>query len=435
MIQRILRLVYTAALVAGGLVLFFTLIECLRAYTTLRDVHPMLGTVFGIAVLVGIAVLLVWYVVTIGRRPGVLLPPAGVNPETATGAPLRAFARYQIRLLRRLSENPSVEPARRETARRQSERLREALAAGSHAADLSLTVRHATEHAIAPVLEPLDALARTEVARSVRDVMLGVTLSPWRTADLLVVLYRNLRMTARVMEIYNTRPPLREQVLILRDVFTVVATVNFLSYGSQLFQTLTASVPVLGRFADDVAEGIGAGVLTSVTGHAAIGRCRTYGCWNASDAQRSIRANLGRFLADVKHIVIDDVLHRLRKPVEAQLPAAQRPANVEETMRVGVVAAMDASASFLDQFVVRPVAATGRGVVDTGAAVGRVVARGSQATGRAIAQVASGTTRWIAGAGRVTAQTLAGALPRLHVRKPSAHSGKSPSPAPDETGC
>lgn len=433
MIQRILRLVYTAALVVGGLVLFFTLIECLRAYTTLRAVHPALGTAFGIAVLVGVAALIAWYAITIGRRPGVLLPPAGVDPETATGAPLRAYARYQIRLLRRLSGNPSVDSLQREIARRQSDRLREALAAGAHAADLPLTVRHATEYAITPAVEPLDALARAEVARSVRDVMLGVTLSPWRTADLLVVLYRNLRMTARIMDLYNTRPPLREQVLILRDVFTVVATVNFLSYGSQLFQTLTASVPVLGRFADDVAEGIGAGVLTSVTGHAAIGRCRTYGSWDAAEAQRSIRANLGRFLADVKHIVIDDVLQRLRRPVEAQLPPAQRPADVQETMRVGVMAAMDESATFLDQFVRRPVVATGRGVADTGAAVGRVVARGSQATGRALARFVSGTTRWIAGAGRATGRSVANSMRHLRIRRPAARTAGAPH-EPEDAG-
>lgn len=391
MIQRVVRVVQTVVLVGGGLLLFFTLMEMLRAYQTLHTLHPVAGTLFGILLLAAVLTLAVWYGATVGRRPRVLHAPVGVNPATAQGAELRAYARFQARLLRRLAANPQVPPAQQARLQRQSERVREALAAGSDAADLSRCVRDTQDQFITPVVEPLDTRARDEVAGSVRDVMLAVTLSPWRTIDLLVVLARNLRMVVRVMTIYNARPPLREQLYILRDVFTVVVTVNFLSYGSQLFQKLTSSVPILGRFTDDIAQGVGAGLLTSVSGHAAIGRCRSYGCWDAQEAERSIRANLQRFLGDVKQIIVNDVLLRLRRSVEAQMPEPERPADLQTQLREGVSEALDESAGFLDVLIVRPALATGRGVAGTGILMGRAITRSGQVTGAALAS----SGRWI----------------------------------------
>ncbi len=379
MMQRLFRYLQTGALVAGGLLLFFTLMETLRAYQTLRAAHPVLGHGFGLLVLVLLVVLVGAYVRTLARRPRLLRPPVGIDPATAVGSPLRAYARFQIRLVRRLATNPHLPESLRTPLRQQGDRLHESLAAGANAADLARCVRETQETAVAPAIKPLDALAEAEVARSVRDVMLAVTLSPWRTIDLLVVLARNLRMAARVVVIYHARPPLREQALIMRDIFTVVVTVNFLNYGSRLFQSLTSSVPLLGRFTDDLAQGVGAGLLTSVTGHAAIDRCRAYSGWELVAAERSIRANLHRFLGDVKQIVVTDVLQRLRRPVEAQMPEPERPADLQNRLREGVSAALDESAGFLDVLIVQPALATGRGVAGTGLWMGRCAMRGGEA--------------------------------------------------------
>lgn len=380
MLQRFWRIVQVTVLVVGLVLSFFVVIELLRAYVILRAVHPVLGTLFALALGLGILALLVWYVATIGRRPVALHAPVGVEPTTAAGRPLRAYARFQIRLMRRLATNTFLPPDLQERLLRQTDRLREALAAGDEAADLRRCVLDAEELAIAPALVPLDTQARQEVSRGVRDVMLAVTLSPWRSADLVVVLYRNLRMTMRLSEIYNTRPPLREQGAILRDVFMVVASVNIFNYGSNLLQNLTSSVPLLGRFADDIAEGVGAGLMTSVTGHAALDRCRSFGRWNQEEAEHTIRQKLREFLDDVKRIVIGDVLQRIRKPVEAQIPVAARPPKMQEEIRSGVTAAIDATAAVMDSFLLRPVAAVSRGAVDSSLALGRAVALGSAIT-------------------------------------------------------
>ena len=85
--------------------------------------------------------------------------------------------------------------------------------------------------------------------------MLGVTLSPFRAVDLAVVIYRNAAMVFRIMSFYNSRPLLSEQVLILRDAFSVVDTVNYLNFGEKLIEQLFSRVPWIGQAVDDFAQG------------------------------------------------------------------------------------------------------------------------------------------------------------------------------------
>jgi hypothetical protein len=278
-----------------------------------------------------------------------------------------------------LARNPLVAIEASMRAREGAEALRAALRERVDDAALRDAIGNARA-GLEEGIAALDKHANTEVAHCVRDVMLAVTLSPWRSADLAIMLYRNLRMVMRLSAIYNSRPPAREQFAILRDVLTVVATVNFLNYGSNLLQNLTASVPLLGRFTDDLAQGVGAGLLTSVAGHAAVDRCRSYGHWNRDEAARTVQRKLRDFLADVKQVVVTDVLQRIRRPVEAQIPETDRPPEMQERLRDGVAAAMDETAAIMDTLLVRPVTAAGRGVAGTGAFVGRAVYQGSTAT-------------------------------------------------------
>lgn len=380
MIPRIWRTLQITASVILGLLLFFAVIELTRAYLVLDQLHPVLGGLYVGLLIAGGCALATWYVMTLGSRPRTLRPPRGINPTVARGRALRRYGRFQVQLLRRLARNPRLSPDCRERLGRQSLRVTEALAAGAAAADLPRCILDTEDMVIRPALESLDSQARLEVSRCVRDVMLAVTVSPWRSADLLVVLVRNLRMVMQLSAIYNTRPTVQEQAAILRDVLLVVASVNVLNYGTNLLQNLTTSVPLLGRFADDVAQGVGAGLLTSVAGHAAVERCRSYGRWEQVEAERSIRANLRHFLEDVKRIVVSDLLQRVRKPVEAAIPESERPSNLQDLMRDGITTAIDATAGVMDSLLLRPATAVGRGVADGSLAVGRVVAQGGALT-------------------------------------------------------
>ena len=74
--------------------------------------------------------------------------------------------------------------------------------------------------------------------------MIAVVLSPFRSADLLVVLYRNGQMILRLAQLYQTRPAPVEQLRIVRDVLAVVATVNLLNFTEKFVEQLFERVPV-----------------------------------------------------------------------------------------------------------------------------------------------------------------------------------------------
>ena len=80
-----------------------------------------------------------------------------------------------------------------------------------------------------------------------RDVMLAVTLSPYKSADLLVVVYRNFVMVGRIIRIYNARPSVAGQMRVFSDIFSVVATVNYLNMGRNLIEALASHVPGIGQ--------------------------------------------------------------------------------------------------------------------------------------------------------------------------------------------
>jgi hypothetical protein len=401
MLKRIWQTARTVLIVLGTLLTFFAVIEVIRAYEVLRDLHPVLGTAFAWLLLLGAIAFGTWYCVTLGRRSSALTAPSGVDPAAATGRGLHLYARFQLRLLKRLSQNKRLSDAQREPLQSHAITLRDAMRAIDDET-LSSEVLNIHEEVIPPVVARLDEDAQAEVSRCVRDVMLFVTVSPWRSVDLLVVLYRNLRMVMQLTAIYDTRPSVRGQLAIMRDVLTIVATVNFLNYGSNLLQNLASSVPLLGRFADDIAQGVGAGLLTSVAGHAAVERCRAYRGWDAQQAEESIRERLLDFVTDVKVIVTNDVLQRIRKPVEAQYPEAERPPDMISRIRDGITSAMDETTAAMDFLIVRPVTVAGRGVAGAGAALGNAVVQGGAATVKGINLSATAAGRFV---GDVTFET------------------------------
>jgi hypothetical protein len=191
--------------------------------------------------------------------------------------------------------------------------------------------------------------------------MAGVTLSPYRSSDLLVVLYRNGSMVLRLATLYGGRPRLAEQLAIARDTLRVVAAVNFLNFGNKLLEGILAGVPMVGRFADDVAQGIGAGFLTSAVGHAAMQRCEAFHGWDRAAAVETLSAGSRRFLVDVRDIFLKDVYPSMR----SRLPQAE----LWERLGAGIRTAMDTAAAGVDGLVARPVLAGGRAMARTGSSM------------------------------------------------------------------
>ncbi len=403
--KRIWNTIRTVAVAAGCLLSFFVLIELIRAYEVLHALHPWAGYGYAIVLAGGLLAMGAVYLQRFYRNPPTLTPPVIADLDSAETHLLRSYVHYLIRVTRRLRDNEKLDEAVREQLAESEQHLRDRLRQATDAGRLVDTIRGFESGPLRAAVDALNAEAELEVRRCVRDVMLGVALSPWRSVDLLVVIFRNVAMITRITGICSTRPRLREHILILRDVAAVVATVNFLNYGSKLSQNLLASVPVLGRYADDLAQGVGAGLLTSVAGHAAVARCQAYRGWDEAEAEATVRRRLTNFMTDVRKIAIDDMLPQLRKPVEAQTPEAAREPGWLERMREGIGSAIDDTTEVMDSFIRRPVAAAGRGVARTGTFITSRTARGVRSGWNGVSAgtraVRRGGAATVKGAGRI----------------------------------
>ncbi len=307
MLKTTWKLIRLTLIVVGVLLSFIAFMEVVRAYQTLRDLHPAAGYLFVGVIAAGMLWLGVYYWKTVGTRPRVLMVPEIGRFETATARQLRKYARYLARYLYRLGINPNLSEPQRQQAVEARKKILGVLESAPAKEPILAVIEETEEQAIWPLLKEIDEKANRHVRDSMRDVMIFVTLSPYKSIDLAVVVYRNIRMVVDLIKMYNARPAMKEQLGIFYDIFTIVATVNYIHLGRNLFESLGSRVPGVGRFLDDIAQGIGAGFLTTVTGHAAMQRCRAFDGWNPKQARDSVLSHLGDFYGDVRDVFFKDV--------------------------------------------------------------------------------------------------------------------------------
>jgi len=402
---RLLRALKVGFLAFCIFLVFTGLVEALQAYQILYNVHPFLGWLFAVVVVILIGGAACYYFLAMSRMPVVLIPPPKRDPCAMTRRQARSYARYLSDVLDRLSRNLLIAEDQRSALKGHAVDLRAGVRNSKGADDLVPVIVDKIDSVIKPALKPLDKEAEWRVQRCVRDTMLGVTVSPWRSIDLLIVLYRNGQMVVEVSRVYNGRPRLREQASIFADVIRVAAMVQFLNIGSKLMENLTSWIPVLGRFTDDIAQGIGAGLFTSVAGHATIDRCRAFHGWDEEDAKNSVGPKLRMFMADLKGIVADVIMPALKGRIEAETPEDRRTPNIIEKAKSGIGEAIDMTCETIGSCVRKPVSAGYRGVAATGTHLWETIVRagqlGTQKAEEGLQAVSKGTA--VAGKGAVRA--------------------------------
>ncbi len=331
-------------LYAGALISFLLVIELIRVYMFLHRFTPVLAWAYALvlAVFLLLGIRYIWR--GMGRYPRALRPPHLPPLSEASHASLKRYVHYLIAYLQRLSGNRRLTDQERAYLLEEIDTIDGLLNHHPLNEDLIRFIQKADTEILPPIHKSLKNQAEKEIRFSVRDVMLGVTLSPYHSIDLLIVLYRNFAMIFRVMAIYETRPSPRAQLRILRDVLRVMATVNFLYVGRNLIENLFAFIPWVGRVADDIGQGLGAGLFTSAAGHAVIERCSTYGEWEKEAAVESLTAQSRDFLRDVKNIFTKDVLPDIKNRIISEAPAekASEP-GFWENLQSGVNKAFDAT--------------------------------------------------------------------------------------------
>ena len=399
------KIIKTIILAIGVLLSFLAFVEVLHVYVILQDAYSPLGYAFLLLIAIGLIWSLIYVFLNIKKRPKVLLPPNIEDLATASLKECRFYSKYLIRYLERLSQNPNLTDEDVNLAIQKIARLEELIESDRQASALFGEINKIEKEDIESLLSKLDQKAESEVRKCILNIMLGVTLSPFRAVDLVIVIYRNAGMVLRIMKFYNSRPLLPEQILILRDVFSVVATVNYLNLGEKLIEDLFSWVPFIGQSLDDVAQGIGAGVLTSVAGHSAIDRCRAYRRWNQEILVQTSSGHIKELMKEVKNMFTQDVFPKMRSKVFSTAPADQTadPGFWEKTTN-GISSALDATGTMVEAFVKKPVSTGTRETIKVSStAISRskeVLSQGTDGIRRTKKSVASGTGKSVRFAGR-----------------------------------
>ena len=379
MLKRFWKTLKTALIAIGLLLSFFAVVELLRAYQTLYEFHPVVGNIFFFLLCGGLLWIVGYFVITTFFRPSVLKPPTITNPNNPTDRELRCYGRYLVKYIGRLAINESLSSEERSIANSGMEQLAAVLQNKNDCEALLSVVENVEETTLKPLLAKLCQQAEKQVRDSTRDVMAAVVFSPYKSIDLVVVIYRNLLMVSRIVKVYNSRPRLRELIRVLSDVVNVIAAVNYLNMGKNLIEKLGSNVPFAGKYMDDIAQGIGAGFMTSVAGHATIHRCQAFRSWNVIDARANIRNLAGNFYSDVRDIFFKDTLPLIKNRL-GDVSARQW-----EKIKTGVGSALDETGKVVGRFVKEPIVNAGSSVAKAGTTGGRAVLKTTASIGKAMA--------------------------------------------------
>jgi len=346
MINDWLKLIRTAVLIIGLFLSFFAFIEIIRAYQTLYQIHFLAGYIFLIVLFVVFISLILYFGYYYIKIPKSINPPSIPLNQQDQPNSLKKRLNYLYKYLQKMLENPAVSKKKHKLIQEAQDQIKHSLALKDNQ-QMKATINLVEEKTILPLLQNLDKLALKQLRNSMRDIMLIVSLSPYKSADLLIVLYRNFDMSLRIIRIYNSRPSVTENFRILIDIFYVVATVNYINVGKNLIENLASKMPGVKHLVDDIAQGIGAGFMTTIVGHAVIDRSRKFNPWDQAEAKRKILSKVGDFFKDVRELFFTDIWQSI----------ADRAGNVPKNIRTNISEGIDKTSEKVKNIIVPPISA------------------------------------------------------------------------------
>ena len=115
-------------------------------------------------------------------------------------------------------------------------------------------------------IKPLDAEALTRVSRFSSQSALTVALSPWVTVDMLLSIWRNIKMIDEIGQVYGIRPSLANRISMLKSVISHLA----LSGASELVADYAldevGGASLASHFSFRLSQGLGVGLYTAKIG-------------------------------------------------------------------------------------------------------------------------------------------------------------------------
>lgn len=297
--KTLLKNIERVAVILGVAASFLAVLEILQAYETLDRIHPWVGYAF-----LGIVALLIAYLVyqvrLIFRFSRVPTIPNVEDHGRLTRRERQQILRFLNIIRTRFCQNQVLKNETENQLSELADAIQDLEKSGKTNEDFLQQFTSIEKNQIAPLIMVLDKQAEIVVSRQVGMVSLGSALSPYRSLDLYIVLNRNFRMITEIIRIYRSRPSVRETIAIFYDISRTLAAVNLLNSIDTLWMGISKHFPSwVGKLGEHLSEGLFSGLLTSITGHAAIDRCRTYQPWSAEEAARKYRGKLERWGRDI----------------------------------------------------------------------------------------------------------------------------------------
>ena len=123
------------------------------------------------------------------------------------------------------------------------------------------------------VLAPIDKLAIKQVSNNASAASVMIAVSPFALLDMLIVLWRNIRMVNQVSAIYGLHLGYSGRVKLIRKIFHTMLYAGAAEILSDA-GNYALSAGITGKLSTRVAQGMGAGVLTARIGLKAINESR-----------------------------------------------------------------------------------------------------------------------------------------------------------------
>ncbi|MGJ8691320.1 MAG: YcjF family protein [Thalassotalea sp.] len=123
------------------------------------------------------------------------------------------------------------------------------------------------------VLAKVDEKAIAEIAKYSSETMVLVAISPLALMDMLIMLWRNIRMIDKISGLYGLKLGYWSRIKLIKQVF---ANMIFVGASEMVIDLGTEAIgaDLLGKFSGRMAQGFGAGMLTARLGLNTIKTCR-----------------------------------------------------------------------------------------------------------------------------------------------------------------
>ena len=151
------------------------------------------------------------------------------------------------------------------------------------------------------VLEEADRRAMASVVKRSGDTAVAVALSPFAALDMLLMLWRNLRMFEEITTAYGVDAGYWGRIALLRDMLRNIALAGAAEIAAEVGMDILGA-GITARFSTRAAQGLGAGLLTARLGLRAMDACRPIP-WATEERPR---------LSDVRNSLLDVVAEYVR---------------------------------------------------------------------------------------------------------------------------